>query len=273
MTTFHLFSNLPAELRFRIWHVALEDDYTDLKGRHRIIELHNYKAGPQVGVAVSRRYPTLFEVSREARCEAAKAGGGEWTTVKARFDGRQEPGHTTSFKIYINFSHDVVLLSDRAISQQAPVAILKVYYTSPEATKVLVLMTLLPNDVIKKLAHLMLTTTGVRYQGERLENFSSLERLHLYVRYGIYDVMSPIRQHISKAWRLLDSEAPRVSCFPPCRSTTGGSVDDRETMVWVSDSGVMDIESDGIRRVEWGLRKDLWVPRAKKGSGTLQKIG
>ena len=81
-TAFQLFSDLPAELRVRIWHIALEDDYDDLNGRERIIELHNYNpTSNTIAVAVSRRYPTLFEVNREARCEAAKAGGGEWVTV------------------------------------------------------------------------------------------------------------------------------------------------------------------------------------------------
>jgi len=84
-TAFHLFPNLPAELRVRIWHVALEDDYDDLKGHNRIIELHSYNVTSKtIAVAVSRRYPTLFEVNREARCEAAKAGGGEWVTVSGR---------------------------------------------------------------------------------------------------------------------------------------------------------------------------------------------
>jgi hypothetical protein len=81
-TTFHLFPNLPAELRVRIWHVALEDDYAELNGRHRIIELHSYNPKlKKVAVAVSRRYPTLFEVNHEARYEAAKAMGGEWIKV------------------------------------------------------------------------------------------------------------------------------------------------------------------------------------------------
>jgi len=84
-TAFHLFPDLPAELRVRIWHIALEDDYDDLEGRERIIELHSYNPTLKaIAVTVSRRYPTLFEVNREARYEAAKAGGGEWVIVSAR---------------------------------------------------------------------------------------------------------------------------------------------------------------------------------------------
>lgn len=84
-TTFHRFPDLPAELRVRVWHVALEDDYEDLKGRNRIVELHSYNlTSNSIAVALSRRYPTLFEVNREARYEAAKAEGGEWVTVRAR---------------------------------------------------------------------------------------------------------------------------------------------------------------------------------------------
>jgi hypothetical protein len=81
-TAFHFFPDLPAELRVCVWHVALEVDYDDLNGCDRIIELHSYNPTfKRIAASVSRRYPTLFEVNREARYEAAKASGGEWVTV------------------------------------------------------------------------------------------------------------------------------------------------------------------------------------------------
>jgi hypothetical protein len=40
--------------------------------------------------------------------------------------------------------------------------------------------------------------------------------------------------------------------------------------MYVTD--ITNLACDGIHRVEWGLRKDFWVPRAKKESGTLQKL-
>ncbi|KAI4946463.1 hypothetical protein J4E91_007151 [Alternaria rosae] len=268
-TTFHLVPRLPAELRVRIWHVALGDDYEDLNGRVRIIELHSYKADPkELSVAVSRRYPTLFDVNREARSEAAKAGGRERITMHTRFNGRSEPRHAASFKIYIDFSHDVILLSDRFIAQQGHVDMPKGYFKYPEETKLLVLMNLLPDNVIK-IAYLMLTTSWSRYKGEHLEHFPSLKGLHLDSRHHISDLIRTrivVEQYGLKAWESLNSEAPQVSCpFTP------GAGED--TLTWVSVSGVLEVATDGIHKVEWGLRKDLWVPRAKKGSCTLQKIG
>jgi hypothetical protein len=80
--TFHLFPDLPVELRVHIWRWALEGDYIELNGRKRVIELHHYSPKKkEIRVTVSRRYPTLFDVSCEARFEAGKAGGGEWVTV------------------------------------------------------------------------------------------------------------------------------------------------------------------------------------------------
>jgi hypothetical protein len=92
-TVFHPFSRLPAELRARIWAIALEDQReqgTDhlrmIRGFHvNAVEVHEHEKMDGVGVrekqlrvVTTRGYPTLFSVSREARYEAAKVDGGAW---------------------------------------------------------------------------------------------------------------------------------------------------------------------------------------------------
>jgi hypothetical protein len=287
-TTFHLFPNLPAELRVRIWRIALEDDYDELKGRHRIIELHGYNPElEKVAVAVSRRYPTLFEVDREARCEAAKAGGGEWITVSvypvlrwitqrtdmpmvvqvnARFDGRRaQKDHTTSFEIYINFSQDIVFLSNRYLFLEAPRTLI-----SREAEpKVEILLDVFPNSAVEKIAYLVVTTARTSCNSKHIEKFTALKRLHFYTSHRVLpNILARQRfiVQVLKAWESRDAEVPLISYH------SDSNYKDHDTLMWLLDTGVMDVPRDGIRTVEWGFRKDLWVPRAKKGSGTLRKI-
>ncbi|KAI4621694.1 hypothetical protein J4E80_004064 [Alternaria sp. BMP 0032] len=249
-TAFHLFSDLPAELRVRIWHVALEDDYHDLNGRNRIIELHSYNpTSNTIAVAVSRRYPTLFEVNCEARCEAAKAGGGD---------------------VYMNFSQDVLFLSSRFLvdndDRGGPGISIPVCL---EEKKVRFLVTLLRPSVIKKIAYLMLTADLIHghYEGKLLELFTALKRIHFQAHHRFHHlprISESVLQHVRKVF---DAEPPQVSYHHMYE------VPERSTLIWLSASGLSNVEYDGIRTVEWGFRKDLWVPRAKKnGLGTLQKI-
>ncbi|KAI4631230.1 hypothetical protein J4E83_002761 [Alternaria metachromatica] len=270
-TAFHLFSDLPAELRVRIWHVALEDDYHDLNGRNRIIELHSYNpTSNTIAVAVSRRYPTLFEVNCEARCEAAKAGGGEWVTVNAHCQSRCKTKYTTTFSVYMNFSQDVLFLSSRFLvdndDRGGPGISIPVCL---EEKKVRFLVTLLRPSVIKKIAYLMLTADLIHghYKGKLLELFTALKRIHFQAHHRFHHlprISESVLQHVRKVF---DAEPPQVSYHHMYE------VPERSTLIWLSVSGVSNVEYDGIRKVEWGFRKDLWVPRAKKnGSGTLQKI-
>ncbi|KAI4649462.1 hypothetical protein J4E93_003782 [Alternaria ventricosa] len=273
-TAFHLFSDLPAELRVRIWHIALEDDYDDLNGRNRIIELHSYSPKLKaIAVTVSRRYPTLFEVNREARCEAAKAGGGEWVTVKAHCQSRYESKHETSFSMYMNLSQDVLFLSSRFLVDDNDRRRLGTSIPAClEEKKLYSLINLLPSGVIKKIAYLMLTTDpihglpSVHYKGKLLELFTALKRIHFQAHPRSRDlprISESVLQHVLKVF---DAEPPQVSYHDMYE------VPERSTLIWLSVSGMLDVEYDGIRKVEWGFRKDLWVPRAKNGSGTLQKI-
>ncbi|CAN9224121.1 unnamed protein product [Alternaria alternata] len=87
-TVFHPFSRLPAELRAKIWAIALEDqkeqvpdDWTLGVGYGNTVTIHEHEemdGEKQSSIMSTRGYPTLFAVNREARYEAAKVDGGEW---------------------------------------------------------------------------------------------------------------------------------------------------------------------------------------------------
>ncbi|KAL1796111.1 hypothetical protein ACET3X_006335 [Alternaria dauci] len=89
-TGFHPFPRLPAELRTRIWAMAVNDQIElapqpfhlwvlRLSGNSIIIHEHEEKDGNKhLSVTTTRGYPALFQVNREARYEAVKADGGAW---------------------------------------------------------------------------------------------------------------------------------------------------------------------------------------------------
>jgi hypothetical protein len=299
-TTFHRFPDLPAELRVRVWHVALEDDYEDLNGRNRIVKLHSYSPpSNSIAVALSRRYPTLFEVNREARYEAAKAEGGEWVTVRARsiavfqpqkthinvimiakvnaqLKSRYASKNTSSFKMYMSFSQDILFISSRFVSYDDIGGLPFAYATDPENVKLQILINVLSYSIIEKVVYFMLSTkyrpnlSKLGCKGTLLELFTALKRIHLHsVIYShfLHATRDMIYSHLRQVWEKLGAEGPYVS------SLASPILDDLATMTWLYESGIIDVESDGIRTVEWGSRKDLWVPRAKKGSATLQKTG
>jgi hypothetical protein len=99
---FNAFSHLPAEIRAKVWAIALQDQIvrqwrsdTDPLPRHTI-DIHQYKDQEgieRVNMMLTRGYPSLFFVNREARYEAARVDGGAWyplgvgaTEVYANFD-------------------------------------------------------------------------------------------------------------------------------------------------------------------------------------------
>ncbi|CAN9355750.1 unnamed protein product [Alternaria alternata] len=87
-TVFHPFSRLPAELRAKIWAIALEDQKEQVPdywlrdtGNSNTVTFHEHKEvdrEKQLSIMSTRGYPTLFAVNREARYEAAKVDGGAW---------------------------------------------------------------------------------------------------------------------------------------------------------------------------------------------------
>jgi hypothetical protein len=87
----HFFSRLPAELRARIWAIAVNDQIEQVSGRWpsdnytgNTVTIHEHKevdGEKQLSITSTRGYPTLFAVNREARYEAAKIDGGAWYTL------------------------------------------------------------------------------------------------------------------------------------------------------------------------------------------------
>lgn len=176
----------------------------------------------------------------------------------------------------MNFSQDVLFLSSRFLVKNdgggGPGISISMYL---EEIKVHFLITLLPSSIIKKIAYLVLTAIpgyalpGTCYKGKLLEQFTALKRIHFHAhRYSpdIPRICESVKRHLQHVWNGFDAEPPQVSYHHMYE------VPERSTLIWLSVSGVLDVGYDGIRKVEWGFRKDLWVPRAKNGSGTLQKI-
>ncbi|KAB2099291.1 hypothetical protein AG0111_0g12547 [Alternaria gaisen] len=90
-TVFHPFSRLPAELRAKIWAIALEDQKEQVQdycsrytGYGNTVTIHEHEemdGKKQLSILSTRGYPTLFAVNREARYETAKVDGGAWYTL------------------------------------------------------------------------------------------------------------------------------------------------------------------------------------------------
>ncbi|KAG9195596.1 hypothetical protein G6011_00717 [Alternaria panax] len=215
-STFHRF----AELRVFVWHVALEDDNDGLNDCGRVIELHHYNSSKsEIKMAISLSYSTLFEINREARLEAAEAGGGEWTTVSARFDGREEPKGSTNFEIYINFSHDIIFLSTRFTFTNARRRELERYHPN-ESIQLKLAFEVLSTKIIGKITHLVLGTirnSSTRlWSGVGLESFSSLKRIHLISGNASYneDSIQEITGHLHKHWACQDPPIPHLTAYP-----------------------------------------------------------
>jgi len=80
---FHLFPSLPAELRARVWAIALHNqiEYVDDLDFDRPNEVRIHEEKGKIIVNTFRGYPPLFFVNREARYEAAKVDGGTWHSL------------------------------------------------------------------------------------------------------------------------------------------------------------------------------------------------
>ena len=109
--TFHLFPRLPAEIRLKVWAVALQDQYDECPCYEDLMWMGStdntvtiFWVDNHVYVKTDRGYPTLFFVNREARSEAARLDGGAWLPLGA--------GATELAKFYINFDKEDVYLHD-----------------------------------------------------------------------------------------------------------------------------------------------------------------
>ena len=109
-TEFHPFSRLPAELRAKIWAIALEDQKEQVPdhwsfgfGYGNTVTIHEHEemdGEKQSSIMSTRGYPTLFAVNREARYEAGKVDGGAW----------YEWG-TDAREVYVNLDKERVYLA------------------------------------------------------------------------------------------------------------------------------------------------------------------
>ncbi|KAI4912099.1 uncharacterized protein J4E92_010144 [Alternaria infectoria] len=107
--TFHPFPRLPAEIRVKIWAIALQDQYKERLSREdrfwTPVRVENnvtlFMNRDGFYVVTNRGYPTHFFVNREARAEAARCDGGAWLSFG---DGTAE--------VYINFDKEDVRLHD-----------------------------------------------------------------------------------------------------------------------------------------------------------------
>lgn len=114
---FHPFTRLPAEVRARIWAIALEDQITRVSetfwsrfdGRGSVvIHEHEEKDGHGRLIVISTHgYPALFSVNREARYEAAKLDGGTWYTLGVG-----------AFEVYANLDKERVYFATCCLSPE-----------------------------------------------------------------------------------------------------------------------------------------------------------
>ena len=190
--------------------------------------------------------------------------------MKARFNGRNEPEHTTSFNIYIDFSQDTLFLSDRFISFEADCRDLRYCSeTEPEEMNLQLLINVLPYSVIKRIAYLMLTTISEPvlgwspYGGKHLELFTALKHLHLHSHPGhpahYVRTRRAIEWHVRKVLESRDSEVPRISVFLSASN-------DQASLAWMymatCQLNVMEFtRSSGDSGRTWGFqgRRSRWI--------------
>ena len=150
---------LPAELRVRVWYYAVAPK----EKTGRVIELHSHNETTGVlSIAISKRYPTLFHVNREARCEAAKELGGEFVTIEAIPQAPQEDvsevsknAQNATFEVFVNFEMDTFFLSERFCTAHDDAALLHQVKNRLE-----VLAATLPEQVLLKIRNIRLTCAG-----------------------------------------------------------------------------------------------------------------
>lgn len=86
---FNKFAHLPAELRAKVWAIALYNQIEHVEqsppslfhphfNRIHIHQHKNKEGNKKISIRSTRGHPSLFFVNREARYEAAKVDGGAW---------------------------------------------------------------------------------------------------------------------------------------------------------------------------------------------------
>lgn len=83
----------------------------------RQIQFHNYEsASDSVSVPISRLYPVLFAVCREARYEVVRAMNSRWVRIHARSKEPTESSHMAEFKVCIDFKLEKVHLRTHSLA-------------------------------------------------------------------------------------------------------------------------------------------------------------
>lgn len=190
LSSFPHFHELPAELRAYIWEYAFHNEYENCE-KDRIIELHTYRPCiPNISATVSRRYPTLFYINREARSESAKLDGGEWIQIWVPVCEDEVLYYREEFEVYINFSRDTVFLSHRYMDMDQDQLWNNLRIT-PEEGRLQALSDNVHLQDLKKIQNLMLSVTyppdtrrlefKAYWQGEGLDpsTFDSLKLVTL----------------------------------------------------------------------------------------------
>ncbi|KAF2633474.1 hypothetical protein BU25DRAFT_416679 [Macroventuria anomochaeta] len=148
------------QLRATIWSLSIRQEhvskhYGDRCHFDRRIEFHNHDpATDSISVTLSRPYPTLFAVCREARYEAAKLMGCTWVPVNGRYNSPTEPAHITQFEICINFKLDTINLRTRFLTPP-PQGSLTVR-PNPQQYRLDTLARLLDSDTLQRIERIVI---------------------------------------------------------------------------------------------------------------------
>jgi hypothetical protein len=182
---FYRFSELPAELRANIWSLSLHNDYRVLFGCSRFIEIHAYNTDlEEFSIAITRRYPTVYHVTRESRYEAAKLEGCEFVTLQGRHWSKYTTASTTGVELCVNFARDTFLISKRFTEHDIE-TLLPSPYSSAEEAHLTHFAQIFPAPVRAKIErnHLVAMERGYYdaslWYGRPLNLFTGLKRIRI----------------------------------------------------------------------------------------------
>ncbi|KAJ4990605.1 hypothetical protein SVAN01_03836 [Stagonosporopsis vannaccii] len=180
-THFESFISLPAELRTTIWRFALQQEQGNGNCTGRQIELYHYH--PEIGnvsIAISRPYPTVFAVSREARYESARAMNCQWAPVYPPDSSTAAQSHKIQFVVCFNFKLDTVSLRTRFLAP--PLQVLLPGLPTPEQYRLEVFARLLKYETLQCIESIVIDAQpparscrldlNAWWKGEGLEIFS-----------------------------------------------------------------------------------------------------
>jgi hypothetical protein len=229
MPTFYQFRELPAELRVEIWDIVLQNEKTTLdtqKGHATQLSKYDPTAGT-IAIATLTRYPVLFEVTREARYDAAKLDGCKWFTIYSPYHGTYGPVSYDTFEVCINFSRDLIYIPELFLKLQQ-----RNYWASesknPEHYILKTLARILDAETINHIRNISISTSPpskcLKYmgddswwRGEGLDMFclGRLKNVHLFSIKRGHAEWAKLQVEDYLQWHWVDSgwkaERPRVT--------------------------------------------------------------